>query len=250
MRRSNWWRAAAVAVMVLVLPLSAIAQGKHAAAAPVMLYEMSENAVLLNAAGNVLVPDPTGQSPTGLIDSTTGAVGVPARRYATSQLQGTAALGTPLCPLALLVTKPRTQECVVTATGNDDVALAFDSAGNVVATSGAVWGTYAIVVQLDNPVDSPELPVQTGSFSGVINFVPGAPLGFVRDGTFMVTGTPLSLTFDATFRMPFARVQNGKHIRPGRNEPAFYLLDDGRLQRVRQEESALGWPTVRFEITF
>src|SRR5687767_12523003 len=141
MKSSNWWRAAAVGLLVSALPLSAAAQGKHAPAAPVMLYEMSENAVLLNAAGNVLVPDPTGQSPTGLVDSTTGAVGIPARRYATSHLQGTAALGTPLCPLAVLVTKPRTKECVVTATGNDDVALAFDSSGHVVATSGALWGT-------------------------------------------------------------------------------------------------------------
>ena len=31
---------------------------------------------------------------------------------------------------------------------------------------------------------------------------------------------------------------------------AFYLLDTGRVARVRQDERAAGWPTVRFEVTF
>ena len=35
-----------------------------------------------------------------------------------------------------------------------------------------------------------------------------------------------------------------------RFEGAFYLLDNGDLQEVQPDERAVGWPTVRFEITF
>jgi hypothetical protein len=243
----------------------AAAQGIPAPSAnQAFLYEMDEDAVLLNSAGHLLVPDPTGKSPTGLVDATNGAVGIPAIRHATSQLQGVAALGSILCSAPQLVTV-HGNECTVIATGTDDVQLVIDpKTGQVIPTSGKVFGTYAVVVQLDNPTDSPEFPVQTGTFSGVINFQPPLPLGFVSEGTFTIDGRPGSIPFQAVFRQPFTRSSKGdvlthrgekgekvsRTAASARRTPAFYLLDDGTLQRVRPDERAIGWPTVRFEINF
>src|SRR5437879_704846 len=246
----------------------AAAQGSPAPGAnQAFLYELDEDAVLLNAAGHVLMPDLTGTSPTGLVDATSGAAGVPAIRHAISQLQGVAMLGSLLCPYPQEVTVG-TKDCTVIATGTDDVKLVIDKYGNVIPTSGAVSGTYAVVVQLDNSADSPELPVQTGTFSGVINFQPPLPLGFVSGGTFTIDGMPGSFPFQAVFRQPFTRSakrsakgdvlthrgERGEKVSrtaaSARRTQAFYLLDDGSLQRVRPDERAVGWPTVRFEITF
>src|SRR2546425_1017236 len=104
----------------------------------------------------------------------------------------------------------RGNECTVIATGTDDVQLVIDpKTGQVIPTSGKVFGTYAVVVQLDNPTDSPELPVQTGTFSGVINFQPPLPLGFVSEGTFTIDGMSGSCPFQAVFRQPFTRSAKG-----------------------------------------
>jgi len=110
--------------LALLLTL-ALAQGKPAPGPnQAFLYEMSENAVLKNPFDHVLVPDPTGTSLTGLIDSVTGKGGIPdglpVRRVATSQLQGVASLGTLLCPAAVLITVPKAKECTVTSTGTTD----------------------------------------------------------------------------------------------------------------------------------
>jgi len=227
------------------------------------LYEMDEQAVLLNLQGHLLVPDPNGVSPTGLVHATNGAIGVPAVRHAVSQLQGVAALGSLLCPIPLLVTVA-SNECTVIATGTDDVKLVFDQAsGQFVPTAGAVSGTYAVLVQLDNGIDSPEFPVQTGTFSGVINFQLPLPLGFVSGGTFTIDGVNGSFPFDAVFRQPVRQIEKrdavtkrGKAVKSSRTEAAarsdaaYYLLDDGTWQELRADERAVGWPTVRFEITF
>src|SRR5439155_681600 len=140
----------------------AAAQGSPAPGAnQAFLYEMDEDAVLLNSAGQVLVPDPSGKSPTGLVDATNGAVGIPAVRHATSQLQGVAALG-----------QPSRRSAKGSAKG--DVLTHRGERGEKVSRTD-----------------------------------------------------------------PSAR-----------RTQAYYLLDDGSLQRVRPDERAVGWPTVRFEITF
>jgi hypothetical protein len=237
-------------------PTIATAQGIPAPAAnQAFLYEMSEDAVLLNSEGHLLVPDPS--SPTGFVDATNGAVGIPAIRHATSQLQGVAALGSTLCPIPEFVTV-RGNECTVIATGIDDVRLGVDpTTGQLIPTSGTVHGTYAVVVQLDNDIDSPEFPVQTGMFSGVISFQPPLPLGFLNDGMVTIDGVPGSLPFRAVFRQPFMKNENGQVGKKvtrsdpsARRVPAYYLLDNGDLEKVRPDERAVGWPTVRFEITF
>ena len=89
--------------------------------------------------------------------------------------QGVATPGSILCSVPQLVTV-RGNECTVIATGTDDVQLAIDpKTGQVIPTSGKVFGTYAVVVQ-------------TGTFSGVINFQPPLPLGFVSEGIFTIDG--------------------------------------------------------------
>lgn len=265
MRRAlvcSLWLAVALSLAIATGPSPAAAQGKPAPGPnQAFLYEMSENAVLYNPFGNPLVPDPTGQSSTGLIDATTGLGGiphgVPVRRVATSQLQGVAALGSLLCPNALLVTIAKLKECTVTATGTDDVQLAVDpNTGQVVPTSGSVSGTYAVVVQLDNSVDSPELPLQTGTFSGTITFQAPLPLAFLEDGRVTIDGVndvnddPVLFPFTGTFRLPFAMSANGHHVKPRRGQDAFYLRDNLKRQPVRPDERAVGWPAVRLDITF
>ncbi len=172
-------------------------------------------------------------------------------RAATSALQGIAKLGTVLCPAEAFVTNRRPKACTVTASGSDYVSF--------VNGLGTVSGTFAVVIQLDNPTDSPELPVLTGTFSGSIDFTPafsGIPLGFVN-ASLTVTSSPLiqslvgaTVPFKGVFRQPFALSATGDQKEAERGEKAYYLLDDGSLDRVRHDERAVGWPTVRFEITF
>ena len=248
------WSVVAGWCVLMVSTVPALAQGKPAPGPDqAFLYELSEEAVLLNAAGNVLVPDPSGQSPTGLVDSKTGTPDMPVVRQATSHLQGVATLGSALCPMPAAVTV-KSKECTVIATGLDSVALKLDpDSGQLVPASGAVWGTYAVVVQLDNNTDSPELPVQTGSFHGTITFQPPLPLGFVSDGTLTIDGVPGSFPFTAVFRQPFKHTPGGpvvlsRSALSSRSANAYYMLDDGSAQKLRPDERAVGWPTVRFEI--
>lgn len=261
----RWW-SLVLPFFALVLSASPVAAQGRPAPGPnqALLYEMSEDAVLLNAAGHLLVPDPTGQSPTGLIDSTTGDVGIPVSRNAVSSLQGVAALGTPFCPAAALVTvlRPNSDTCIVTATGNDAVPLNVDpNTGQVTPGTGALWGTYQVVIQLDNPIDSPEWPLVTGAFYGLITFgAPGVPIGTatgfffpggqVSDAQACKAPSTTCLPLNATFRQPFAKDEHGDRIKPRRAEDAFYLGDDGRTIPVRRDERAVGWPTVRFEVNF
>jgi hypothetical protein len=166
-------------------------------------------------------------------------------RHAYAALQGWAKLGTPLCPSAVLVTNPNAQTCTITAIGTDNVSLGTGL--------GPVEGTFAVTVQLDNPVDAPELAVMTGTFRGEMDLsgaVAGVlPLGFIRNGTLSIDGTGQSASFTGTFRMPF-RMSGGNRIRPKDGGDAFYLGDDGKPMPVKMDERALGWPTVRLDINF
>jgi len=96
-------------------------------------------------------------------------------RRATSSFQGTAALGTPLCPqiLATLLASGATPihvtSCTVSGVGSDKIDVATDGSGRPVRStfgSGRLWGTFAIVVNADNMVDAPEYVVMTGTFGG------------------------------------------------------------------------------------
>jgi hypothetical protein len=68
-------------------------------------------------------------------------------------------------------------------------------------------------------------------------------------GTYTVEGLQ-PVSFTGVFRRPFAVDVKGKARRPRQFEPAFYLRDNGHAVRVRLDERALGFATVRVEITY
>ena len=170
---------AALAVLGLaavpLLPVPASAQNLTADA---QLYEMSENAKFQSKGDG--------------------------RRKATSQLMGWAKPGTPLCPKSVLRSLGVTaRPCVVTATGSDDISLGTGL--------GDFSGNVKVVVQGDNPADSPELVIAKGRFKGDMDFSPailhGIPYGTVVgkiDFDWNVPGQPNGpIPFTGIFRLPF-----------------------------------------------
>ena len=190
--------------------------------ADAVLYEVTENMYLLDAAGNVVGPE--------------GAI----RRKADASLYGWSRVGNPLCPMEVLVTNPRTRTCSVTAAGMDDIAL------NTFA--GGVDGTFAVVLQDDNTADAPEFVVMNGLFKGAMD-LSKRPLGKIS-GTFTPTGATEPTTFCGIFRLPFS-VAEGKRDLPARHVQAYYLADDfTTLIPVHPSELSLGMATVRLELNF
>ena len=146
-------------------------------------------------------------------------------RAATSELMGTANANTPLCPLPVT--------CTINATGSDNISLATGL--------GNFGGSFTVVVQGDNPTDSPEYVVAKGKFRGKMDFSPailyGAPYGTVV-GKMELDGVRGHVPFTGVFRLPFD-VGYGP----------MYLTDSGPVL-VQPNEFSLGYPTVRFEISF
>jgi hypothetical protein len=190
--------------------------------ADAVLYEVTENMYLLDAAGNVVGPE--------------GAI----RRKADASLYGWARVGNPLCPFEVLVTNPSTGTCSVSAAGMDDIALN--------TFTGTVDGTFAVVIQGDNSTDAPEFVVMNGVFTGAMD-LSKRPLGKIS-GTFTPTGASEPTAFCGTFRLPFS-VAKGKRVPPVRNAQAYYLADDfTTLILIQKSELALGMATVRLELSF
>jgi hypothetical protein len=190
--------------------------------ADAVLYEVSENMYLLDAAGHVVGPE--------------AAV----RRKADAALYGWARVGNPLCPMEVLVTNPHTHTCSVTAAGIDDISLT--------TFTGGVDGTFAVVVQDDNGADSPEFVVMNGAFKGAMD-LSKRPLGKIS-GTFLAAGATEPTPFCGTFRLPFSVVR-GQREAPWRYGQAYYLADDfATLIPVHPAELSLGVATVRLELSF
>ncbi len=241
MTTSNWrstvvWTTLALLFLLFALvisPAPALAGSGIGEGVGLVLYEVTEDMYLLDSQGK----------PTASLASA-------ARRAAISQLSGLAKFGTPLCPWELLALAPGAKGCTVNVAGGDNLSLADGK--------GTVGGTFAVVVQGDNPVDAPEFVVMTGSFAGAADlslpFANVAPIGYVTSGQGAIdvngVSTP-AFTFTGTFRLPFALDTAGKHAKPKRNAPAYYLADDFRtVVPVQADEKSLGWPTVRLEIKF
>jgi len=170
-------------------------------------------------------------------------------RKAISSLMGVARPGTPLCPM--------TTNCTMNATGSDNINLATGL--------GTASGSFTVVVQGDNPTDSPELVVMTGRFSGNMDFSPalnGIPYGTIT-GKLTVDGARGAIPFTGTFRMPvlppvFDLTCVTTNPDPfacitGWGAPS-YLTDPAAFPfgfaPLKANEFALGWPTVKFEIKF
>ena len=198
------------ALLALLAFVAAPLFGATALAADATLYELTENMKLVGE-----------DSP---------------RRKATSELMGTAKAGTPLCPLPV--------DCTINATGSDKIS--------VETGLGTFSGTYTVVIQDNNAVDSPEYVVARGKFKGKMNFSPaivgGWPYGTV-DGTLDPQGGGHRdrVPFTGTFFLPFTI--------PGDPSGTAYYLDFNPLNPygvvpVADNQRALGYPTVKFEINF
>jgi hypothetical protein len=163
-------------------------------------------------------------------------------RNAIATLMGSANLGTPLCPAAVLVTNPAATACDIAGQGQDSVSLATGL--------GPVWGTFAVLINAPGNSDDhvPDLPVMTGTFTGDVDLSPAVqaqiPLGYLRNGRLTIDQTGQVISFIGTFRLPFSRGDS-----EGRKND-FYLADDGTPIHVRQQERDLGFPLVRLEVTF
>jgi len=194
------------ALLALLAFVAAPLFGATALAADATLYELTENMKLVGK-----------DSP---------------RRRATSELMGTANAGTPLCPMPV-----GASPCTINATGSDNISL--------VTGLGKFGGTFTVVVQGDNLVDSPEFVIAKGKFSGKMDFSPAVlvnvPLGTVV-GKMVLAGGGGTVPFTGTFRLPFVFGDS----------PPLYLIDPAAFTVVPVEanEYALGYPTVRFEINF
>jgi hypothetical protein len=257
---------AATKFLVVLIAVLAVVPTQAAIAADATLYELSEEMTVDNEG----------------------------YRRATSSFQGTAELGTPLCPqiLATLLatgTKPlHVTSCTVTGVGSDKVDIATDQAGwplRQTFGSGKLWGTFAVVVNADNVVDAPEYIVMTGTFTGnmflttpsdlkgkkqlaggpgtqriVMSggvFTPTNVVGYAPDVLAAQFGVPVEAlglgpaAFSGVFRLPFAVELRGAKARPRRDRgDHYYLGDNERLIKVRKDEMALGYPTVRIEVNF
>jgi len=223
---------------LLVLSATAYAEDRDEATGTsgVTLYEISERVTFDQTQGVIL-------------------------RNATSPLQGFAALGTPLCPSALLISVPRIKSCTVIATGTDSVSTATGT--------GPVSGTFDVVINApgNSSVHVPDLPVLSGTFGGIVDLslavLHHVPLGSIT-GSFTITQMadpatgmlgplpqPVLLPFTGTFRMPFTRGTQGRFERSRRDRAAFYLSDDCQtLIPVRAFERSTGFPDVRLEVSF
>ena len=174
-------------------------------------------------------------------------------RKAISALLGFAVRGTPLCPEDLMpVVDPLRAYCVLNATGSDNISLKTGF--------GQFRGTVTVVVQeivkgIPTP-DSPEVVIARGRFTGMMDFTPAiihqVPLGSVK-GHLSLDGFSKQTPFTGVFRLPFALGIPGL-------PPDWYVLNAPEplpadmsqwvLAPVADNETAVGYPTVRFEISF
>ena len=163
-------------------------------------------------------------------------------RNAIATLMGSARLGTPLCPEAVLATNPAATSCEIAGQGQDSVSLATGL--------GPVWGTFAVLINAPGNSDDhvPDLPVLTGTFTGDVDLSPAVlsriPLGYLKNGQITIDQTGQVIPFSGTFRLPFSVVDGG-----GRKIDC-YLDANGNPVSVQQQERDLGFPLVRLEVTF
>jgi hypothetical protein len=170
-------------------------------------------------------------------------------RKATAELIGFAAKGTPLCPEALVdAVSPAAEFCTINATGTDTISLQTGQ--------GQFRGDLAIVVQDTNAVDGPEVVVAKGRFHGKMDFAPaiihGLPWGTV-EGHVSINGHSRKAPFTGVFRLPFAIDASDAAYYATDPDKFLYCLYTGTFcgaTPVDVNERAIGYPTVRFEITF
>ena len=241
-----------LALAVVAVPLFAATASAQNLTADAQLYELTENMRLV---GGKLV-----------------------HRKATSELMGLAKAGTPLCPMPV-----GAPPCTINATGSDDISLAT-GLGNFGGTfTVAVQGDNAT----DSPEFVIAKGKFHGKMDFSPAVLGGLPLGTVV-GRMVLDANGGTVPFTGTFRLPFVlpclqlpddtllcgdaslAAVFGWGPLPLTPFPTkfytdqastcpsgiascsrpLYLGSGGSPLPVAAEEYGLGWPTVRFEISF
>jgi hypothetical protein len=174
-------------------------------------------------------------------------------RLATSALQGSARLGSALCPEGLQAYAKALFASVgihVRVDARCEIVAIGESRISLRDFGGEISGNFWIVVNSDatNLTDAQELVILNGTFAGkiqvidppdgrIIEILPGS----IFTPTSVLPGFPLppAASFTGKFRLPF----KVHHI-------AVYDSDRGRPVRVLPRERSLGDPTVRVEVNF
>lgn len=163
-------------------------------------------------------------------------------RSSTATLSGVVSTGTAGCSAAIAT--PALQGCwvIVRAVGraNDDTGM------------GPIVGSFEVVVQDRNQVDSPEIVVLRGHVGGHIDlspaFLQNRPIGTVS-GSYTLHGVPGTVMSGQTHRGEFTGVFRLPYMNNGQ---AWYLGvgEDNNPVAVQNAEYVLGYPAVKLEITF
>ncbi len=190
------------------------------------------------------------------------------RRIAQSALVGTAQVGSPMCPTALVqAVSPGAAFCTITAVGEDDVNLATGL--------GPFDAKLTVVVQGDNPVDPPEFVVAKMRVSGKMDFSPAIvgvstgtgnvklPYGTVKGRLHVIGSDADPVPFVGVFRLPFLGSGGGRaacpltpNANPNLPQDLVYVDSgptgalDGMCLDIQPNELSLGWPAVRFDLWF
>jgi hypothetical protein len=155
-------------------------------------------------------------------------------------LSGVARTGTAPCPDAIANALMGGCWVVVRATGRAD-----DNTG-----IGPFVGSFEVVVQDKNTVDSPEIVVLRGHVGGDLDLSPAfqesRPVGTVS-GTYTLKGVRNTIMDRQTVKGSFVGKFRLPHMDNG--QPS-YLLDDGTTVIVQAAEYVLGYPAVKLEISF
>jgi hypothetical protein len=229
--RGVTWTFSRHAVSLSLLALLAIVVGPF----PALAGQRTRRPVAPNSDATLYEVSETVQ-----FDSAAG-LSVPMRN-AIATLMGSANLGTPLCPAAVLALNPTATACDINGQGQDRVSLATGR--------GPVWGTFAVLINAPGNSDDhvPDLPVLTGTFTGDVDLSPAVqsqvPLGYLRNGQLRLDQTGQVIPFSGTFRLPFSQVGL-----LGLKQD-FYLASDATTIPVRPHERDLGFPLVRLEVKF
>jgi hypothetical protein len=183
------------------------------------------------------------------------------RRVAQAALVGSAQIGTPFCPTALVRAVSATaQSCALNALGKDDI--------NLTTGLGSFDAKLTVVVQGDNPVDPPEFVVARLRATGRMNFAPavlhGLPYGTIAGRVFVHGADGPPQHFTGVFRLPFlASPAMRAALCPATPNPNSGLPQDlayvdsdstgalnGVCLDIHPSELSLGFPAVRFDLWF
>jgi hypothetical protein len=249
------------AILPLLFAISAVAPGYAVADPPVPSWEKGDvpfDAVLYETTENLSMK----------------ALARGRRKALSSSLLGFARRGSALCPEALvLAAEPKAQFCTLNSTGSDNISLLTGKGifgGDVEVTVQEVVGevddpndpTAGKKIPVITP-DSPEVVIATGRFSGKMDFSPAivgidvgadrvkVPFGTV-EGFLSLDGFSKRVPFSGIFRLPFLSSPLATLLCPDEPGP-LYLTGtppDGGAACVGAGEMAIGYPAVRFEITF